>query len=227
MKPAFLRAAVAILAFRLMWMYVIPAWSEITTDFQNYYTAAWAVRHNHPLIDLYDTSWFQRESESAGMETQTALFNYFTPVSALVMWPVASFSALDAKRIWVVANLIALPLFGLLIMPFALVSLLAMPLGLEAWPLQVMGLGIDLLLATAEAAAGAVAAEVFQLVAIGEMDAAHDSPRISEPRRRCASVSLTGACRAFQKANCSSAVLRFGDQSDCARRNSAGGSCCN
>ena len=42
------------------------------------------------------------------METQTALFNYFTPVSALVMWPVASFAALEAKRIWVVANLIAL-----------------------------------------------------------------------------------------------------------------------
>jgi competence protein ComEC len=33
-------------------------------------------------------------------------------------------------------------------MPFALVSLLAMPFGLEFWPLQVMGLGIDLLVAT-------------------------------------------------------------------------------
>jgi competence protein len=48
----------------------------------------------------------------------------------------------------VVANLISLPLVGLLIMPFALLGLIAMPLGLEFWPLQIMGLGIDLLVAT-------------------------------------------------------------------------------
>ncbi len=48
----------------------------------------------------------------------------------------------------VIANLIALPLVGLLIMPFALISLVLMPLGLEAWPLHIMGLGIDLLVAT-------------------------------------------------------------------------------
>src|SRR5438874_13159965 len=89
MKPWLLRAAVAILAIRLVWMYLIPAWTEITTDFQNYYTAAWAIRHDHSLADLYDTSWFQRESQRAGIKDQTALFNYFTPVSALVMWPIA------------------------------------------------------------------------------------------------------------------------------------------
>jgi competence protein ComEC len=50
----------------------------------------------------------------------------------------------------VVANLLALPLVGLLIMPFALLSLIAMPLGLEFWPLQLMGFGIDLLVATGE-----------------------------------------------------------------------------
>ena len=108
MKQTLLRAAVVVLALRLLWMYLIPAWNEITTDFQNYYTAAWAVRHHDPLIDLYDTSWFQRESERAGIENQTALFNYFTPFSALVMWPVANMPPLQAKRVWVAVNLAAL-----------------------------------------------------------------------------------------------------------------------
>src|SRR5712691_4162381 len=108
MKQTLLRTAVVILALRLLWMYLIPAWNEITTDFQNYYTAAWAVRHHESLVDLYDTSWFQRESERAGIENQTALFNYFTPISALVMWPVADLPALQAKRTWVVVNLAAL-----------------------------------------------------------------------------------------------------------------------
>jgi competence protein ComEC len=44
-----------------------------------------------------------------------------------------------------VANLIAAPLVSLLIMPMAVLSLIAMPFGLEAWPLQAMGLGIEMM----------------------------------------------------------------------------------
>jgi competence protein ComEC len=46
------------------------------------------------------------------------------------------------------ANLIAAPLVSLLIMPMALLSLIAMPFGLEAWPLKLIRLGIDLMVAT-------------------------------------------------------------------------------
>jgi hypothetical protein len=108
MKPALIRAAVVILTFRLVWMYLIPSWNQITTDFQNYYTAAWAVYHHRPLADLYDISWFQRETARAGLEGHTALFNYFTPISALLMWPIAGFQPLQAMRIWIVLNLAAL-----------------------------------------------------------------------------------------------------------------------
>ncbi|MGV1014303.1 MAG: ComEC/Rec2 family competence protein [Methyloceanibacter sp.] len=47
-----------------------------------------------------------------------------------------------------VANLIAGPLVSLLIMPMALISMIAMPFGLEAWPLKTMGVGIELMVAT-------------------------------------------------------------------------------
>jgi competence protein ComEC len=46
-----------------------------------------------------------------------------------------------------VANLITGPIVSLLIMPMALLSLVAMPFGLEAWPLKLMGMGIDLMVA--------------------------------------------------------------------------------
>jgi competence protein ComEC len=46
--------------------------------------------------------------------------------------------------IWqVLANLLAVPLVGIFIMPFALSALFLMPFGLEYWPLQVMGQGIE------------------------------------------------------------------------------------
>ena len=42
------------------------------------------------------------------------------------------------------ANMIAVPVTDLWVMPWALLSMLAMPFGLEAWPLAAMGWGVDL-----------------------------------------------------------------------------------
>jgi competence protein ComEC len=42
------------------------------------------------------------------------------------------------------ANMIAVPVTDLWIMPWALVAMFAMPFGLEAWPLSAMGWGVDL-----------------------------------------------------------------------------------
>jgi hypothetical protein len=46
------------------------------------------------------------------------------------------------------ANLIVTPIVSLLIMPIALLVLLAMPFGLEVWPLKAMGFGIELMVRT-------------------------------------------------------------------------------
>ena len=51
------------------------------------------------------------------------------------------------------ANLIAAPLVSLLIMPMVVLSLIAMPIGLEAWPLRAMGLGIELMVGAGQWAA--------------------------------------------------------------------------
>ncbi len=49
-----------------------------------------------------------------------------------------------------IANLAAMPVFGTLVMPPAVVTLVALPFGLEAIPLMVMGIGIDGVLAIAD-----------------------------------------------------------------------------
>jgi competence protein ComEC len=71
-----------------------------------------------------------------------------TLVATAAVAPFAIYHFHRLSHYGVLANLLALPLVGLLIMPFALISLLVMPFGLEFWPLQVMGFGIGLLLAT-------------------------------------------------------------------------------
>lgn len=47
------------------------------------------------------------------------------------------------------ANMLAVPLTGFWIMPLAVLALLAMPFGLEHWPLLIMGWGCDLIIAIA------------------------------------------------------------------------------
>jgi len=107
-KRVLLWSAIAVLGGRLVILYLIPAWNSIVTDFPNYYTAAWAVRHGDPLSDLYDPVWFEREKHHAGIERPAALFNYFPPINALVMWPLANLSPIGAKRAWTVLNMVAL-----------------------------------------------------------------------------------------------------------------------
>jgi competence protein ComEC len=53
----------------------------------------------------------------------------------------------------VVANALAVPLTTLLIMPAGIVALLLLPFGLEAWPLRLMGGGVELVLWTARSVA--------------------------------------------------------------------------
>jgi competence protein ComEC len=52
------------------------------------------------------------------------------------------------------ANMIAVPVTDLWVMPWALLAMLAMPFGLEAWPLAAMGWGVDLVHWVARTVAG-------------------------------------------------------------------------
>lgn len=71
-------------------------------------------------------------------------------VAGLATAPFATFHFHRVAAYGLIANLAAMPLVSLIVMPAGLVSVLAMPLGLEHWPLQFMGLGLEgvLLVAT-------------------------------------------------------------------------------
>jgi competence protein ComEC len=66
-----------------------------------------------------------------------------TLVAGTAVAPFAVYHFHRMTHYGLIANLVAAPLVSLLIMPMALLSLLAMPFGLEAWPLKAMSLGID------------------------------------------------------------------------------------
>jgi len=73
-----------------------------------------------------------------------------TLVAGTAISPFAVYHFNRMTHYGLVANLIAAPLVSILIMPMAVLSLAVMPFGLEYWPLQAMGAGIESMVATGE-----------------------------------------------------------------------------
>jgi len=77
-----------------------------------------------------------------------------TVIASAAVAPFAIYHFHQSQHFAVLANLAAVPISNLLVMPAALASLVLMPLGLEALPLAAMGFGIDLITAAATWVAG-------------------------------------------------------------------------
>ena len=80
-------------------------WTQISTDFPNYYTAAVAARQRKPLRNYYDWTWFARQMNYAGVEQQIGAWTPQTPVTMLPMAAIAGLAPMTAKRVWLVCNL--------------------------------------------------------------------------------------------------------------------------
>lgn len=72
-----------------------------------------------------------------------------TLIASAAVTPFAIYHFHKTQQYAVLANLLAVPICNFVVMPAALATLVFMPLGLEAGPLLVMGLGIDAMSATA------------------------------------------------------------------------------
>lgn len=77
-----------------------------------------------------------------------------TIVAGVATAPAAAYHFHRMALFGVLANLVAIPLMGTVIMPAALIGALLVPLGLEAVPLTIAGWGASLVLGAAEWAAG-------------------------------------------------------------------------
>lgn len=96
---------------------------------------AWQVRRGAPLV-MRD-SFFGRALHTLLLAVLTSM------VAGLATAPFAAYHFNRVAAYGVAANVLAMPLVSFVIMPFAALTLLAMPFGLEWYPAQVMGWGID------------------------------------------------------------------------------------
>ncbi|MGD0829759.1 MAG: glycosyltransferase 87 family protein [Terracidiphilus sp.] len=94
---------------------LVPAWKTLRSDFPNYYIVA-RLLHQHYVMDrIYDWVWLQRVKDHWSIPQPLVGFVGLTPFSALPILPLAWLDALEAKRVWLILNLVvmATSLFGL------------------------------------------------------------------------------------------------------------------
>lgn len=119
------------------------------------------------LIAAYEVmgSRFASWRAGAGLLLRTTLYVFGLAVTSLV----ASLATLpfglhhfqQIQFYGLAANMIAVPVTSFWVMPLGLVSVAAMPLGLEEWPLRAMAIGIDAILGTASLVANLPGASVL------------------------------------------------------------------
>jgi hypothetical protein len=103
--------AAALLAFGWFgYRTLIPAWSQPSSDFPNYYTAGKLARTRVPLHLYYDWTWFQRQIHFAGIEKQLGGYIPQTPLTLLPFIPLSLVPPAAARKIWLVLNCVFLAL---------------------------------------------------------------------------------------------------------------------
>ena len=146
-RPAITMHTIAVSAALIL---AVEPWSVMEPSFQMSYLAVIALVASY---DLYRA--FQARRPPPAREAPLAVhligagfrqiegFAFSSLVAGLATAPVILGVFHRAATYSILANMAVLPVTGLVIMPAAVVAAVAMPFGLDQWPLVVMGIGID------------------------------------------------------------------------------------
>ena len=152
------RPAIALRNVALAALAILLLWPESLLDagFQMSFAAVVALVSTYEWLRLRDAGrdgparrgWLGRALLFLGGILTTTL------VASLAVAPFGIYHFHNTQAFAMLANLLAIPICNLVVMPAALAALVAMPFGLEAAPLWLMGLGIEAMVWCAHAVSG-------------------------------------------------------------------------
>jgi competence protein ComEC len=141
------RPAIALRNVALAALAILLLWPESLLDagFQMSFAAVVALVSAYEWLRLRDATG--QGPVRRGLFTSALLFLAgiltSTLVAGLAVAPFGIYHFHNTQQFAMLANLLAIPICNFVVMPAALAALIAMPFGLEAVPLSLMGLGIE------------------------------------------------------------------------------------
>lgn len=113
-RPLFGYLALLFLFVLVVYRGVFPAFTQIDTDFPNYYTAARIVLEQGDVNRLYDDQWFQEQITAHRIQAK-GKFSPFPPTTALLATPLGLVQPQTALRLLTLVNLICVSLCVILL----------------------------------------------------------------------------------------------------------------
>jgi competence protein ComEC len=134
-------------AFAALVILLVAPESVIDVGFQMSFAAVVSLIAGVEAWQAWRRSRATTERRASGILSTAAAFagtiTLTTLIATVAVAPFAVYHFHKSTQLAVLANLVAVPICNLLVMPAALGTLLVMPFGLEVWPLKAMGLGIE------------------------------------------------------------------------------------
>lgn len=150
-RPALTMRSVALAALVVL---VLAPESLAAAGFQMSFAATVALVATYEA--LRGRRWWVRTQTAPGWRFARPLLGIAVTslVAGLATAPISAFHFNVITQYGLLANLLAVPAMGAVVMPAAVVAVLAAPLGLDWLPFQVVGLGMGYVIAVAEFVAG-------------------------------------------------------------------------
>jgi competence protein ComEC len=131
---------IALSAFAILIVLPESLWSaSFQLSFAAVTLLVWAAETSRPYWSEFkkDAGFFRKIFLFVASSVAT------TVIATIATAPYSSFHFGQIANYSVVANGLSIPLTGIIIMPMMIISFLALPFGLETWPLKIMGWGVD------------------------------------------------------------------------------------
>ncbi|HEY3989025.1 MAG TPA: hypothetical protein VGM02_06990, partial [Acidobacteriaceae bacterium] len=84
---------------------MLRAWSNLNTDFPNYYMSARLAHEGFDTAREYEWVWLERQKDHRALDIRATGLLPITPFSTLIMWPLTGLPPLTAKHLWILTNL--------------------------------------------------------------------------------------------------------------------------
>jgi hypothetical protein len=84
---------------------IVPGWTNLHSDFGNYYVSARLISEGANIDSLYNDQWFHHQMVNYGVNTP-GKFSPFPPITGWLMLPLAGLEPLMAQRASVLVNLL-------------------------------------------------------------------------------------------------------------------------
>ncbi len=145
-KPAFTLRAVALAAFIVL---LIKPYSLLEAGFQMSFAATTALISAYEWLNKRQVWRFLSRGKWKYVKPIVALL-FTSAIAGAATAPISAFHFNQISQYGLAANLLAVPIMGLLVMPSAVIAFILSPIGLESYAFWVMGKGIGVILVIAE-----------------------------------------------------------------------------